>query len=392
MKILVVSNLYPPHVLGGYEILCGQVVDRLRGRGHEVSVLTSDHGGSGDDSGVERTLALETPFDRPAERSRGRRRDVTRHNAAVTGEAIGRLDPDRVFVWSQLRLSLGAAAAAEASGRPVAYTLNDEHLAGYAPATLGLRPRRLAGWLLDHVAQRGLTLASLRFRNATCISAALKRNLVSRGVPVQGARVIHQGIPVERFAARLDRGPTHGPLRLLYTGQLHDYKGVHTLLEAAELVAGRRGTDALSVTVVGDGPEAYVERLRRLAARSGVPSAFLGRRPHDELAELYRGHDVFVFPSIWEEPFGLTHLEAMACGTPVISTIRGGPGEFLEHCSNALVFDAGDAGDLASRIEALLDRPELRARLGRAGRATVERRFSLERYVGDLERFLEEAA
>ena len=196
MRILVVSNLYPPHVLGGYEILCAQVVERLRVRGHEVSVLTSDHGGPDGTTGVERTLALETPFDRPAERSRRRRREVTRHNATVTRDAIRRIDPDRVFVWSQLRLSLGAAEAAEASGRPVAYTLNDEHLAGYAPVGPGLGPRRLTGWLLDHVAQRRLTLSALRLRHTTCISATLKRNLVARGVPGERARVIHQGIPV----------------------------------------------------------------------------------------------------------------------------------------------------------------------------------------------------
>jgi len=392
VRVLVVSNLYPPHVLGGYEILCGQVVERLRGRGHEVHVLTSDHGGGGGNDGVERALLLETPFDRPAERSRRRRREVARRNAAAAGAAICRFDPDRVFVWSQLRLSLGAAAAAEASGRPVAYTLNDEHLAGYAPVAPGLRPRRLAGWALDRLALRGLTLASLRLRHVTCISDALRRSLVTRGVPVRDARVIHQGIPIERFPPRLERGSSPGPLRLLYTGQLHEYKGVHTLLEAAELVAHRRGAQALRLTIVGYGPEAYVERLVRLAVRSRVPTAFTGRRPHGELPELYRGHDAFVFPSIWDEPFGLTHLEAMASGTPVVSTTRGGPGEFLEHGANALVFDAGDAGDLASRIEALLDRPELRSRLGRAGRETVERRFSLDRYVGDLERFLEEAA
>ena len=214
-----------------------------------------------------------------------------------------------------------------------------------------------------------------------------RRQLLDRIVGLQTVDRISQA-----ENARLDRGARGGPLRLLYAGPLHGDRGVHTLLEAAELVAGRRGTGALTVTVAGDGPEAYVERLLQLAGRSRVPTAFLGPGPRQELAALYRGHDALVCPSTREEPFGITHLEAMASGTPVISTTLGGPGEFLEHCSNALVFDAGDAGDLASRIEALLDRPELRARLGRAGRETVERRFSLERYVGDLERFIEEAA
>ena len=391
MRVLIVSNLFPPHVLGGYEILCAQVRDALRSRGHEVHVLTSTHGGpvpEGD--GVSRILELETPFARPARRSRLRRARVTARNAALARREVERVRPDVVFVWSQLRLSLGAAIAAEASGVPVAYSLNDTHLAGFVPARGG-SPRGWAARLLDR-AFAGSTLAALRLRRTTCISAALRDDLVEAGVPVAGAQVIHQGLPIERFPAHLDRPPRTGPARVLYAGQLHEYKGVHTLLEAvARLGCGPRRR-SLEVSVAGDGPAGYVSRLRALAEASGQPVAFLGRVAHDALPAVYRSHDALVFPSVWREPFGLTHLEAMASGTPVVSTVEGGPREFLEDGENALVFRADDPAALAAQLERLLDDHVLARRLARAGRRCVEERFTLSRYVDDLERFLAEAA
>ena len=85
---------------------------------------------------------------------------------------------------------------------------------------------------------------------------------------------------------------------------------------------------------------------------------------------------------------GLTHLEAMASGTPVASTADGGQAEFLEHDGNALVFPKGDAAALAAALARLLDDGALRTRLAREARAMVENRFTMRRYVDDLEALL----
>src|ERR1051325_10801161 len=82
-----------------------------------------------------------------------------------------------------------------------------------------------------------------------------------------------------------------------------------------------------------------------------------------ELASRYRDSDVFVFPTIWEEPFGLVPLEAMACGTPVIATGTGGSGEFLVEGYNCLLVPPGDAHALAAAVRRLAEDGELRARL-----------------------------
>jgi len=349
------------------------VVERLRTRGHEVFVVTSDHGtetGRLPGSDVSRALRLYAPFSRPAGLERHRRLPVDAWNARVTAQALRRVAPDRVFVWSQLRLTLGAARAAERSGVPVCYALNDEHLAGYAPARAGGSPRALVSSVLDRALFRRLTLPSLALRHVTCISRRLRQNLVERGVPVSHADVIYQGIPLERFPRKTARRDDPEPFRILYTGQLHAYKGVHTVVEAVARVVGRRGADSLSLTVVGAGPSDYVRTLERAAVN--LPVAFCGRQDHERLPALYREHDAFVFPSMWQEPFGLTFLEAMASGTPVVSTTCGGHGECLVDGENALTFEAGNAEALASCLERLMASPTLAGRLAGGGRRLVE--------------------
>ena len=395
MRILLISNLFPPHTLGGYEILCGQVGDALRERGHDVFVLTSDHGVAGEppeEEVVRRRLRLYVPFDRPAGMMRRARLRVGRENARVTSEAIRRLRPDVVFLWSQLRLTVGPARAAEASGVPVAYTFNDENILGYLPGAFAWRPRKLARFAIEKWLLPGITLRGLRLAPATCISRTLRDRLVERGLRSAGLRVIYQGIPIERFPLKDEPGALHSPARALYAGQLHPWKGVHTLIEAAHRVAHRRGHGALRVAIAGKGAPEYEAELRRKAEACGCPVDFLGAVPHERIASCYREHDLFCFPSTWPEPFGLTHLEAMASGLPVVSTTAGGQGEFLEAERNALVFEKGDDEGLAARIERLLDDAPLRRRLALAGRETVERRFALDRYVSDLEAFLLEAA
>jgi len=395
LKILVISNLFPPHVLGGYEILCGQVRDGLAARGHEVAVLTSDHGlagGGAPEEGVWRRLKLYLPFDQPGRLMRAARARTGRANEALTREVIGRFAPDILFVWSLLRLTVGPARAAEASALPVAYTFNDENVMSYQPARFVPTPKGLARYALDHLLFRQASWFGLRFAHATCISRRLRDNLLARGLPAPDLRVIYQGIPIERFPLKAEPGRVGRPLRVLYAGQLHAYKGVHTLLEAAGRVAAARGAGALEVTVAGDGPEDYKARLRTLAQEGRARVVFAGKSPHEAMPALYRDHDVFVFPSLWQEPFGLTHLEAMASGTPLVSTADGGQGEFLEDGRNALVFAKEDAPGLAERLMRLADDPALARALALEGRRTVEERFTLQRYVADLETWLAEAA
>jgi glycosyltransferase involved in cell wall biosynthesis len=90
-----------------------------------------------------------------------------------------------------------------------------------------------------------------------------------------------------------------------------------------------------------------------------------------ELQTLYAAADVFVFPSEWDEPFGLVPVEAMACGTPVVATCTGGSAEFLRDGVNCLRFRARDPSELARCVRSLAADASLRARLVSGGLATA---------------------
>lgn len=395
MRILVCSNLYPPHVLGGYEILCRQVVDHLGEMGHSCSVLTSNFQSEHEQDYVgevltRRWMHLDVDFGQAPTVSRTRRMRVGSHNAAMMQRALEAEKPDIVYVWSQLRLTLGAALAAQQAGLPLAFNLNDEHLGSYVPVEFGMRPKQLIRFATDRSVFRKTTLAALDLSNTTSISQCLKDRLLDSGVPVENSQVIYQGIPIERFPCKPLDTSISDVVKILYVGQLHDYKGPHTLLEAAERAATKTGDRKLAVTIAGAGDSNYMERLLKDAERMRVPVEFLGRVPHSHLPRIYRDHQVFAFTSLWHEPFGLTHLEAMASGTPVMSTAIGGTAEFLKHNENSLVFEPGDIPQMTDQIVELATSDERRLVLAQNARKMVEEEFTVERYATDLGAFLEE--
>ena len=147
--------------------------------------------------------------------------------------------------------------------------------------------------------------------------------------------------------------------------------------------------DAARLTIVGGWDEREEARLQALADSHGVAERvhFAGQLPARDVRAAYDATDVVVFPVIWEEPWGLVPLEAMARGRPVVATGRGGSGEYLRDAENALLFNPGDAVALASAVRRIADEPELRARLREHGLETAarntERQFN-ERVLSEV--------
>jgi hypothetical protein len=177
---------------------------------------------------------------------------------------------------------------------------------------------------------------------------------------------------------------------VLFVGRLEPRKGVDVLLGCAEQLLERHGD--LDITIAGDDsvPTLDGSTMRAQFERSSSPHGervhFGGPVDDDTLLSLYLGCDILVVPSRYES-FGLMLLEAMMFAKPVIASDVGGMREIVVHGETGLLVPPGDAAALAAAIDVLVGDPELRSRLGRAGRARYEQEFSHALMVQGVSRF-----
>jgi glycosyltransferase involved in cell wall biosynthesis len=403
MRILFLSNFYPPARPGGYAQWCHEVAEGLADRGHDISVLTSRHQAdrAAPDPQIRRQLHLDGDLlhYRPLHFFTRRKRE-RRENRRFLQSAIEDYRPEVAFIWGLWAMSPWMAAWAEASmpGR-VVYYLSDYWPAGgdFHHSYWGLPARRsvmqMPKRIVNRLAQAALAREGspdLKFEHAICVSEAVKKILIEKHVPVEKAAVIHGGSDLKRFLSA-DATRTHnGGVALLYAGQLVPHKGVHTAIEGVSRLVHDQGVRDVHLTVVGAGPPAYERELHELVEARGVDRfvRFQGPADKSDMPAIFASHDILIFPSIYEEPLARVTQEAMASGMTVVGTTTGGTGEILEEGRTGLTFPAGDAGQLARQLGRLIHSPELGARLGQAGREVVSRHFTLDRMVDEIEAYL----
>jgi len=203
--------------------------------------------------------------------------------------------------------------------------------------------------------------------------------------------VIHCGVDTRVFQP-VTRPPHDGPLSLLCIGTLHEVKGQTYLIEACRLLT-ERGIDVVC-RFVGDGPDHQM--LAEQIAKAGLSDRveLLGRRTREQIAELLRNTDVVVTPSVptksgKREGIPVVLMEAMASGVAVVASGISGIPELVDDQVSGLLTPPRDAAALADALEKLQRDPELRQRLGKAGREKVLREFDLTTNARLLiERFL----
>ena len=200
---------------------------------------------------------------------------------------------------------------------------------------------------------------------------------------------------------------SESPITILFSGRVSPEKGVHVLIEAFEQVSRQHPNVRLKIVgkvsasppefmvALSDDPkvkglsryytESYGTILRRLVTPQIEDKVeFVGLVPHRLLGEHYASADIMVAPSVWSEPFGMIIPEAMANGTPVISTRGGGIPEIIEDGTSGLLVERGSVSDLRRAILSLVENPGLRNAMGEAARKRAEC-FSWDHTVSSLE-------
>ena len=394
-RILTITSWYPPHHYGGYELSCFDVMTRLVARGHQVRILCGDERLPGALDADPRHEALVYRELRPhlweATTSRPSLRDrvaIERHNRLVLERQLADFQPDVVSVWHMVAISMSLIRQLVEADIPLVYVVCDNWLlygeqqdAWMSLFSDGLG-RRMLGRLVEGGTGLFTSTGDLGATGAFCFVSDHTRRRALEAEPwsYPFSTVVYSGIDHGSFPVVDAKAEQRWRGRLLYVGRLDAWKGVDTLLRAVTLLPADT-----TLTCYGRGGAEQRARLGRLAETLGISERVsFGSLERHELAARYQSADAVVFPSEWDEPFGLVPLEAMACGTPVVATGVGGSAEFLRDGYNSVLFPAGDAVKLAAALQRLEGDGALRDRIRCGGRKTAHQ-LDVEKLADVLE-------
>ncbi len=350
VKFVQASKAYAPHV-GGIETVVRQLAEGLASRGHQSRVIVCGNGEMPPDGPVEvsrshsfgtfRSIPLAPSYGLDLLRSEG---DVLLiHMPSALPEIVAQLG------WRRLRKRYG---------------------------------RILVWWHSDILRQKMLAkvyspIVRDLLHNVDGIIVATPKHITSSAVLPEFAhktQVIPYGVDLDRFAGRspTPEGFFHDPSRrtAIFVGRLVYYKGVDELLAAFKRVSGCR------LVVVGDGP--LLSQVEAARAESNSDVVRFAPLPDAEMIGLIQSSDFFVFPSVeTSEAFGISQVEAMACGKPVITfDLPSGVTWVNRHLETGLVVGLHDTEALARAMQRFVDDAALVEELGANAQARVHRELS----------------
>ncbi|MBI5912404.1 MAG: glycosyltransferase family 4 protein [Betaproteobacteria bacterium] len=359
-------NVTASFIQGGLETYCWEAGRALARRGHRVSIVA----GLGGEPRHEEVELLRFPFRREQEwpdlgtrfRRLMERISFGRHSLAhLVGAGYDAVVVNKPFdfpiLWRARRRGLAAQTVFRSGGTE--FYLGDRYFS-----------RSVDHWL-----------STSRY-NAAQVHARYGREV----------QVVHNGVDVDQFkplargtALRQRLGLPDSAQVLASVGRLVGWKGLRVILELLPQLP-----QDVHFLVMGEGPEQA--RLREQAAQLGLGARvhFCGRIAHDELPQVLAQADLLVQPSLGEESFGITLVEAMACALPVLASRQGGMTEIVLSGVTGDLLPPGEVEAWRGAIAALLQQPDRMRALGAAGRERVVAEFTWAANAAKLERLLQE--
>ncbi len=400
MRILVLSDLYPPYYKGGHEIQCEFMVNSFREHGHEVFVLTCNQGAKDrmGEKQVFRKLYSTIPFS-PKKKSRInginlliKEAILSRLNFFITKKMIIRIKPDIVYSGQLSGISVFPIKAIQKYSVPIIHHVGNYYLISLIKMCVS--EKRFFRRILRQVIHGFSDIGALDFTHVVAVSNFVKSKYLQAGLPSEYVTVIPpMGISLEKIIEenRVCSMPTY-PFKLLFVGRLIENKGLHVAILALSHLVNDRKIDNVKLDVIGEGCCSYTDEMIELASDLGLKSKinFRGKLSQDETFSEYSKYHVLVVPSVWEEPFGLVVIEGMACGVSVVASKIGGIVDIVENGKNGILVPPGDPVKLGEAVWGLIqDRSKFKG-ICIEGTRRVRGDFSNNRIVERILEYMEQ--
>lgn len=403
IKILVITAHYPPYHLGGYEIRSKDVVDELVCRGYKILVITS------------KKETLPKPSLRVSEYKVFRNLNIRINSRHFISEVICDLQ-DMMFLDRQIKtfqpdviylghiICLSKALIPYLAGRkiPIVY---DE---GFAGLIHSWKKRGKWFYFVEEYTSRYSLVNRIKPLVVNIISKVSGNkiktqwawpgnmhiffnsqlnltNALAKGVPVNGAKVIHSGIDTEKFRF-ISRTQLNLPLSIIVPGRIEPQKGQK---DAVRLFARLREWDIDgNIILVGENySSSYYSEIEKEIKEFHLEDKvmLMPMVGHDKLIDLYHASDICFFPSYHKTGYSRVPLEAMSCGCIIFSYGNEGSDEVIQNEQTGFIVPNGAYVKIAEIIREMISNPKIVEGVVSNARKEIEDNHGMQKYVDQIE-------
>lgn len=404
MKVLILSDDFPPFVVGGAGMVAYNHARQLVSKGVGVTVITTVQDKKDEGEIVINGITVYKIYSKYHERWRAY---ISLYNIQTVGKVkkiIKMINPDVVHAHNiHLYLSYQCLRLAKKNRIKVFLSVHDAMLVHYGKLTEFINEsEQICGQKQDYRINFFQLMKSYKirfnpFRNflikiflkkvdrVFSVSKELMNGLIQNGVT--NIEVIHNGIDVNDWRIDLKKVDAFknkleitDQKIILFGGRLSGWKGAEKIIRAMPIIL--EIVPDVKLLVIGRIDE-YVEEMIFVAKELGVKDSiiFSGWVSGDELISAYHCSDVVVVPSLYLDPFPTINLEAMACSKPVVGTCLGGTKEVILDNETGFIVNPYDVYEMSSKIIKILTDSKLSKKYGEAGFTHVSNHFTLNNQI-----------
>ena len=378
MKILVISNYYPPYYLGGYELACFDTVEFLKGKGHEVSVLTGDYMSSKCENNVYRKLSY-IDYKSPSYKNKY---DIEKFNYNVTEEIILKTKPDIIYVWSLRLISLSPLWAIEKIKIKKIFEIGDFWMKGFLNDSFIAKLKRGIKNHLPFGNSREVSISP-----AICISNWMVE-IMKEKYGSQKIYVVPNGTKIsENRSIQKD----NSIMKYMFCGRIDYSKGLDMAIKSLSYLKDSNYND-FEFHIYGGGDNTYLKRCLKMVEILDLQDKVFYHGKKDDLEDAYKQNHVLLMPTRMKEPFGLVLIESMNHGVIPIAPNNYGPKEIIDDCKDGVLFKQYDQKSLDEKVKLIHNNWDWMDDLRLHGLKKVEKNYNLYSVKNIIEKVLIEEA
>ncbi|MGB5792951.1 glycosyltransferase family 4 protein [Poseidonibacter sp.] len=336
MKILILSNYYPPYYIGGYELACFDTVEYLKNAGHDVYVLTGDYKECSQNfQRVYRKLKY-IDYSNPSFLDKFK---IEEFNYNITKDVISKINPDLVYIWSLRLVSLAPLWAVEETKVKKVFEIGDFWMKGFLSNSFMSKIKRSIKQVIPFFKS-----VEVKIDPIISVSNWMKEEMKE----LYGSQQIFQ-IPNGTKITKEKVEKNSVMMRYMFCGRLDYSKGLDLAIKALSNLKDKKVQD-FQFHIYGDGDKTYIKRCKQMIKILNLEDEVFFHGKCDNLEKEYKKNHVLLMPTRMREPFGLVLIEAMNYGVVCLATNDYGPAEIIDDKKNGLLFSALSVDDLTSKI------------------------------------------